>query len=1368
MKMVAGGVRRVLCGAVVLGLAVAAQAGAAPSRASTTGVSRGVTRAAPVRHPVPASARHAVTGSSAVVKPKTRNLADDPRQRAWRSRLRSHPVPAPRAAAPAVTAAKPGRLRAAAARAAFAQPTVDACSGQILADTLYSCQSPSSSGTDTYTLTLPAGPNVLVFQPTSTGFGPPQITVTNPDATSLSCQQSPVDECTTSQQGTYTVAVASGGTAYTLEFTALLTETNCPAASLSFAASSVTGSLTAGQTGDCYSFSASSGHILYNYQGPFAQQVESSVFDATGNLVCQQVMGTCTLTGSGPYRVLASNSGQAEGYEFQLADLTDPAGCAPVAQQVFGQVPALSAGLCSSLTVTTSGGYQIYGMNKEFATLPGTLYLPSGVSTCTGGGWACQLAPGTYNFVQNFLLDGDEVSTVFVAATERAGCVAANDTSFASGDATASFGGAGEELCRTLPTRAGLSVYLYSQPIKSGSQGQVLGVVDSTGTQMCPGAFTFSGFGTCALTGTAPFRVILVPSGPDSHVHLLVQRTDSTAGCPALPRSGYGNAAGAHVTLTFESNARCFSIPPAGRSAAELVEDADSTDGAAAAFFVNDPSGQFLCQGNGFPTDWTICDYKTGVTYTAILATIRVPVLGAVDTYSLVRRDLTAKAACSFPAPASSTPGGPVVSFTLGSSIAARCFRVSGAKADKFLFGFRDSAPFDSSAFSTPPATTLVTNSSGKVVCSWNLLCLATGSTGYQVIMLTVDYTDVAITARLNPWRVATSAGWAPACARHQFSTDTTSGAVSDTLTDASDLYCGVVNMQPNQSLSFYGSNNAIFPSSLWVNAYTPASWANQNLGVCGVGGGNPWCELGLAPNQQATQALLVVTPFEASQDPISFNLQGVCTFGCAAPRPTPVFTSIKPAAQPSGPDNTVVLSGTGLNFATPFDLFTQDGGSQSSPSVPVSVNAAGTRLTLRLDTTQVPPGTYDVGPGDFCSPAPCPDWLLNAYRVSSAPAAPPATRFVPLTPARILDTRFGLGARRAPVPAHATITFPVTGRAGVPASKVAAVVLDVSAVAPSRAGYLTVFAAGRARPLSQAAEFSSGRSATGLVTVPVVNGRVAVYNGSPGSLNVTADVLGYDTTAPTAGTLFTPVGPVRIVNPARVSARHALTVQVAGAGGIPAHGTQAVALDVTVTGPAKAGRLTAYADGTRGPLVTSLSFAAGQQVTELVIARVTNGKVDLYNASDGALSVTVDAIGYYSAAGAAFRPLNALRVMDTRSGFGGAGPAVLPHAAAKLNPLWRTVLPNGANVTAVVLNVTALDDPSAGALSVFADGPLYEVGVTLPNSTSLPGTPNVAFPPGHAQSNLVIVPTSNLVDFYNGSNSNLQVTADIVGYYTS
>jgi hypothetical protein len=1360
MKLDAGSVRRVLCGALILGLAVAAQAGVAPVRASATAV----TRAAVVNRAVPAAARHGAGGPSAVIRPKTRKLADDPRERAWRSRFLAHPVPAPRASAPGGPAATSRRLRSAAARDAFRQATVSTCSGQILADTLYSCQNPSGTGTDTYTLTLSAGSNVLVFQTTSTGVAPPLITVTSPGGTSLSCQQSPVDECTTNQQGTYTVAVASDYIAYTLEYTALLTETNCPAISLSFAASSVKGSLTAGQTGDCYSFSAPSGHILYTYEGSYAQQAEAAIFDAAGNLVCAQVMGNCTLTGPGPYRVLASSSGQAESYEFQVADLTDPSGCVPVAQQVFGQVPALSAGLCSSLTVTTSGSYQIYSVNKEFATLPGTLYLPGGGRACTGTGWACQLAPGTYSYVQDFLLDGDEVGTVFIAAAESRGCVVANDTAFASGDATGSFAGAGEELCRTLPTRAGLSDYLYSQPVTSGSQGQVLGAVDSAGTQVCPDAFTYWSFGTCALTGTAPFRVILVPSGPDSHAHLLVQRTGSTAGCATWPRSGYGNAAGAHTTLSIVDNAKCFVIPAVGRSAAELVEDADSTDGAQAALTVNDPSGKQLCTGNGYPTDWTICDYKAGVTYTAILVNTRFPIIGAQDRYGLVRRDLTGQAACS--SPVSTSPGGPTTSFTLGSSIAARCFRVSAAKADKLMFAFRDSAPYDPSAFNRPSATILVMNGSGTVVCSWELYCPAAGSAGYQAIVLTVDYTDVAITAHLDTWLVATSAGWAPACQRHHFSTGTTSAAVSDTLTDSADVYCGVVDVQPNQYFSIYGSDTAIAPSTLWVNAYTASSWANphQNLGVCSSSS-TVWCDIG--PDQQATQALLIVAPYYYSQDPISFGMQGVCAAGCSVQRQTPVFTSIRPAAQAAGPDNIIVLSGTGLNFGTPFNLVAHDG-SVYSPSVPVSVNAVGTQLTLRLDTTQVAPGTYDIAPGDSCSPAPCSDWLLNAYTVTKGPAAPPATRFVPLTPVRILDTQTGLDARRARVPAHETVTFPVNGRAGVPASRVAAVVLDVSAVAPSRAGYLTVFAAGRPRPSAETAEFTAGRSTTGLVTVPVVNGRVAVYNGSLGSLDLSADVLGYDTTAPTTGTGLTPVGPVRILNPARVDAGHALTLKVAGAGGVPVRGAEAVALDVTVTGPAKAGRLIAYADGTQRPVVTSLSFAAGQQVTELVIAQATDGKVDLYNASGGSLSLTADAVGYHSAAGSVFHPVNALRVMDSRTGFGGAGEAILPHAAAKLSSLWNTMLPSGANVTAVVLNVTVLGARSAGALTVFPDGVLYQDGVALPNSTSLPGTPNIAFLPGQAQSNLVIVPTSGLADFYNGSDGNLQVVADLEGYYTS
>jgi len=1234
-----------------------------------------------------------------------------------------------------------------------------------VADTLYSCESPSSSGTDTFTLTLAAEPDVLVFQTTDADGVALPITVTAPDGTTtLTCQQSPVDECQATQTGTYTVAVASDGIQYTLEYTALLSESTCPAISLSFASASVTGSLTAGQTGNCYSFSAASGDVLYVYEGQYGQQADAAIFDADGDLVCAQVMGACTLTGPAPYRVLASNAGTAESYELQIADLTAPSGCLSVSSQAFGQVPALTADLCSTLTVTAAASYQIYSVDKQFATQSATLYSASGAEACSGTGWACQLVPGTYSFVQDYLLFGDEVSTVFVATTQTRGCVKASDTSFASGDATGDFTGPGEQLCRTLPTRAGLSDYLYSQPVASGTAGEVLGVVDSAGTQVCPDAFEYTGFATCALTGTAPFRVILAPSGARSHVRLLVQRTSSTAGCARWKQSGYGDTAGAKVKLTYTGNARCFVIPAAGRSAAELVEDADLTDGASAALTVNNPSGQQLCAGGGYPTNFTICDYKAGVTYTALLVNNLNPRIAKQETYYLARRDVTSHAACS--RPASTVPGGPTATFTLGSSIAARCFRVSAASADKLMFGFRESAPTDPSAFQTPSAAILVTNGSGTAVCSFLLACPAAGSTSYQVIALTVDYTEVAITARLDTWIVATSAGWAPACQRHQFASGTTSAAVHTTLTDSSDVYCGVVNVQPDQQLSFDGSDNAIFPSSLLVDAWPASTWGASSAfgGVCGVSG-NTWCDIG--PVQQSAQDLLIVTPFGSSPDPITFDMQAVCTLECSAARPTPVYKSISPAAQSAGPANTVVLTGTGLNFATPFILMTDSGGGAYMPAVPLSVNAAGTRLTLSLDTSQVPTGTYDISAGDYCSPAPCSDWLLNAYKVERGPKLTAGTRFVPLVPARILTTRTGLGARRAAVPAHGTITFPVTGRAGVPASGVAAVVLDVSAVAPSRTGYLTVFAAGRSRPSAQTADFTAGRSATGLVTVPVVDGRVAVYNGSSGPVNLTADVIGYDTTASSAGTGFKAVGPVRILRSHLVHSRHGLVLTVAGAHRVPAQGVKAVAIDVSVSDPAKPGSLIAYGNGARRPGITSLSFAAGQNVTELVIARVTDGKIDLYNASSGSLRLTADAVGYYSAAGSDFQPVNALRVMDTRTGFGGAGAAILPHAAATLNPLWSDVLAAGADVTAVVLNVTVLGDRSAGALTVFPDSVLYQHGIALPNSSSLPGTPNIAFARGQTQSNLVIVPTGSLVDFYNGSGADVQVAAELEGFYT-
>jgi hypothetical protein len=82
--------------------------------------------------------------------------------------------------------------------------------------------------------------------------------------------------------------------------------------------------------------------------------------------------------------------------------------------------------------------------------------------------------------------------------------------------------------------------------------------------------------------------------------------------------------------------------------------------------------------------------------------------------------------------------------------------------------------------------------------------------------------------------------------------------------------------------------------------------------------------------------------------------------------------------------------------------------------------------------------------------------------------------------------------------------------------------------------------------------------------------------------------------------------------------------------------------------------------------------------------------------------------------------------------------------------------LPLTAAPTAVVLNVTVLDQQRPGVLSVFGD----------PMWSSLPGTPNLAFTASQPASNLVVVPSTG-VDFYNNSSGNIQIVVDIEGYYT-
>ncbi|MFN8020569.1 MAG: DUF4394 domain-containing protein [Acidimicrobiales bacterium] len=112
---------------------------------------------------------------------------------------------------------------------------------------------------------------------------------------------------------------------------------------------------------------------------------------------------------------------------------------------------------------------------------------------------------------------------------------------------------------------------------------------------------------------------------------------------------------------------------------------------------------------------------------------------------------------------------------------------------------------------------------------------------------------------------------------------------------------------------------------------------------------------------------------------------------------------------------------------------------------------------------------------------------------------------YVPLAPARVVDTRSGVGAPMATLPIASSIDATVAGAGGVPASGAAAVVVNVTVTESLRDGYVSVYPTGQP---------SSAASATSSVNVdiagqPTPNLAVARV-GTGGRLTVYAQVGGH------------------------------------------------------------------------------------------------------------------------------------------------------------------------------------------------------------------------------------------------------------------
>jgi len=233
------------------------------------------------------------------------------------------------------------------------------------------------------------------------------------------------------------------------------------------------------------------------------------------------------------------------------------------------------------------------------------------------------------------------------------------------------------------------------------------------------------------------------------------------------------------------------------------------------------------------------------------------------------------------------------------------------------------------------------------------------------------------------------------------------------------------------------------------------------------------------------------------------------------------------------------------------------------------------------------------------------------------------ADTYVPVIPSPVLSpTR---------IAGNHSVTFAVVGSHGVPATA-SAVVLDITATGTAASGHFVTYPqqAG-SRYQVQGAYWAKGQAATGLAIVPMGQGKAVLANVSGGAADLSAQVVGYYVFQGT-GSVFIPSPRVRILD-VRVAAKHGVKLPVSGRNGVPASGTTAVQVNLTATGASAGGSITAYADGTARPGVTSLSYVKGQTSTNAaIVATGKDGAIDLFNNGTQPVTLVVDLIGSYYA----------------------------------------------------------------------------------------------------------------------------------------
>ncbi len=473
----------------------------------------------------------------------------------------------------------------------------------------------------------------------------------------------------------------------------------------------------------------------------------------------------------------------------------------------------------------------------------------------------------------------------------------------------------------------------------------------------------------------------------------------------------------------------------------------------------------------------------------------------------------------------------------------------------------------------------------------------------------------------------------------------------------------------------------------------------------------------------------------------------------------------------PSGGGHTAIAAGYAFGVALRTDGSLVGWGSDSSgkASPPagkdyVAISASSYHgLALKADGSIVGWGENYNGQA---SPPPIDDYYVaisagEQHSLALMGFPPSFGEFTALTPSRVLDTRHGVGTGGVvgTLGPRSVIDVQITGRGGVPAVGVDAVVMNVTAVAPTAWTYLTVYPTGIPLPNISNLNTTTGHTQANLATVRVGDGgKVSVYNWD-GTPHVLFDVAGYYTNEyGPDGARFRAIDPVRIAD-----TRHGIggtplgpdetrTIRATGYSGIPVTGPTAVVLNVTVDAATAWSFLTiSPADVTR-PNASNLNYVAGDTVANQVIVRVpADGMIDIYNAF-GTTTVIVDLVGYYEDAGSdytgRFLAFDPFRQFDTRV------DDIFPPPGDIWDGDWIHVWWDDDPYSATVVNVTVTQTHGGGYI------------VTYPYPGTPPNTSTVNYGTGDTVANHAIVRCGPEMAFLNVRGTT-HLIVDIFGVFT-